>query len=158
MTTGNGQQQDPSHIAVAAGLGEQTPLLHAILSTLRGETMEIAVSDAAGREMLLEKFPVTGRKRVLAYRTGNGYDGLTIPTTGVLVVPANEGRLGSQWVNAGANPIILYLSDQKRGGVPAVWLNANGGAWDGRFANLAWAGNIFAVAQTAASTLVGGEL
>lgn len=163
MASGNGNGStpstpDPSHVAVAAGLGEQTPILAAILAELRTELMEVGVSDAAGRELILEQHPVAGCKRVLAYRTGNGTDGLAVPTTGVMVFPANEARIGLTVINSGANAIILYLSDQKRAGVPCVFLNAAGGSWDGRFGAMPWAGNVFAVAQVGASTLVGGEI
>src|SRR6185437_2328201 len=94
---------DPSHVAVAAGLGEQTPILAAILAELRSDTIEVGVSDALGREMMLEQFPVAGCKRVLAHRTGNGTDGLAVPTAGVLVFAANEARLGLTLINSGAN-------------------------------------------------------
>lgn len=157
MPSGNGLP-DPAHVAIAAGLGEQTPYLRAILAELRGELLEVGVSDAYGRELTLDQFPVPGRKRVLAYRTGNGFAALPVPTAGVLALMANEARLGLQLVNTGANPITLYLADQARAGVPVVWLASSGGAWDGRFGNIGWAGNVFAVAQTGASTLAGGEL
>jgi hypothetical protein len=148
---------DPSHVAIAAGLGEQTPYLKAILAELRGELVEVGVSDAYGRELTLDQFPVAGRKRVLAYRTGNGFAAFPVPTTGVLALAANEARLGLVLINSGSVPVLLYLADQPRSGVPCVWLAA-AGAWDGRFSNLLWAGNVFAVAQGAASTLTGGEL
>jgi hypothetical protein len=157
MASGNGHQVSPSMIAVAAGLGEQTPLLAAILAELRSGALEVGVSDALGREMILNKFPVTGAKRALAYRTGNGFDALNVTTTGVLALPANEARLGLTISNAGANPVILYLADGKRAGVPAIWLGT-GATWDGRVGNVAWAGNVFAVATTATSTLAGGEI
>ena len=149
---------DPSHVAIAAGLGEQTPYLRAILAELRSDILEVGVSDAQGRELVLDKFPVSGRKRVLVYRTGNGFDSLPVPTAGTLVLAANEARLGLTLINTGANPIVLYLADGRRSGVPAVWLAATGGTWDGRFGTLAWSGNVYAAAQTGASTLAGGEL
>ena len=157
MPAGNGLP-DPSHVAIAAGLGEQTPYLKAILAALRGETVELGVSDAYGRELTLDQFPVAGRKRVLAYRTGNGFAALAVPTAGVLALAANEARLGMLLVNTGSNAVALYLSDLARAGVPVVWLAASGGAWDGRLGSLLWSGNVFAVAQTGASTLAGGEL
>jgi hypothetical protein len=107
---------------------------------------------------VLDSWPVAGLKRVLVRRTGNGSDGLAVPTTpGVLVVPPNEGRLGMTWINTGANPVILYLADQQLKGRPCVWLAAGGGAWDGRFGSVTWQGNVWAVAQAGATTLVGGE-
>lgn len=154
---GNGLP-DPSHVAIAAGLGEQTPYLRAMLAELRGAVLEIAVHDAAGRELTLDRFPVPGRKRVLAYRTGNGFASLSVPTTGTPVLAANEARLGLRLWNTSANAVLLYLSDQARAGVPCVWLAANSGAWDGLYSQLLWAGNVYAVAQGGVGTLVGGEL
>jgi hypothetical protein len=129
-------------------------ILQAALAELR--TIEVCVADSLGRQLILEQFPAAGAKRVLVYRTGNGFDGLTIPTTGQLVLPANEARFGLQLQNTGANNIILYLSDQARRGVPAVLLNPNG-AWSGFFGQTLWCGNVYAVAQGGPSTLVGGE-
>lgn|SRR6185312_6341508 len=149
---------DAATLTAAMELGQIRALLQALVAESRAEILEVGVSDAAGRELVLDQFPVTGAKRVLAYRTGNGSDDYAVPTTGVLLLPANEARLGCQFVNIGANAVILYLADQRKSGVPAVWLAASGGAWDGRFGNLLWSGNVFAVAQTGATTLVGGEL
>ena len=158
MPGANGHIIDPSGVALATLMAEHTPLLHSILAELRSDTIDLGVSDAQGREMVLDQFPVAGSRRVLVYRTGNGTDGLAVPTTGVLVFAANEARLGMRLTNSGANPIVLYLTDQQKAGSPAVWLAAAGGSWDGLYGNVAWAGRVFAVAQTAASTLVGGEL
>ena len=157
MASSNGTDQ-ASAVAAATGLAEVTVLLHSLLAQSRVEPINLGISDAHGQGLTLEHWPVTGTKRVLAYRTGNGYDGLSVPTTGILLAGPNEARIGSNWSNSGTNPIILYLSDQQRKGVPAVWLSANGGSWDGLWSGLVWAGNIFAVAQTATSTIVGGEL
>jgi hypothetical protein len=143
---------------MAAGLGEIEAILKALLAETRSEIVNLGVSDAQGRELTLEHWPAVGSKRVLANRTGNGTDGLAVPTTGVLFLTPNEARLGLEVVNSGTNPIIVYLSDQQRKGVPCVWLAASGGAWDGMFGNLPWCGNVFLVAQTAASSIVGGEL
>jgi hypothetical protein len=160
MANGNGQPQriDPSGVALATLMGEHTPLLASILAELRSGAIEVGVGDVQFREMVLDQFPVPGAKRILAYRTGNGFAALQVPTTGVLALAANEARLGMSLINTGANAITLYLSDQARSGIPTIWLAASGGAWDGRLGNIAWAGNVFAVAQTTASTLAGGEV
>jgi hypothetical protein len=151
--------REPSTIALAAGIGELEGLLAALLAETRAEPIQLGVSDAHGQGLTLEHWPVTGTKRVLAYRTGNGLgSGLAVPTTGVLVFPANEARIGCTLVNMGANAALVYLSDQARQGAPTIWLAANGGSWDGMFGNVTWAGNIFAVAITTATTFAGGEL
>lgn len=156
MSNSNGT--NPSAIAVAAGIGTLEGLVSSLLAEARAETVQLGVSDTPSREMVLEHWPVPGCKRLLAHRTGNGFDSLAVPTTGVLALPPNEARLGSRFVNSGTNAIVLYLANAQRPGVPAVWLAASGGVWDGRFGELPWAGNVFAVALVGASTLVGGEL
>lgn len=159
MATGNGQAPviDPSNVAATVELAKGTQLLSAILAAARGQLIDISVTNDSRREMVLEDFPVAGLKRVVVYRTGNGTDGLVVPTAGVEVVKANEARLGMTWVNSGSNAIILYLASAQKPGVPCVYLVANGGSWDGRFGGVTWGGNVWAVAQTAQSTIVGGE-
>lgn len=152
---------DPSHVAVAAGLGEQTPILASILAELRSGVLQIGAADVRARELVLDQFPVPGSKRVLPYRTGNGSDGLAIGTTGLtLVIAANEGRLGGMIVNAGANAVILYLTERNAPaeGIPAIWLAASGGSWDFRLGNVLWCGNVSAIAITAASSLTVAEV
>lgn len=150
---------DDTVLMAIVELGKQTALMHSALAEARTDALELAVGDFQGREMVLDQFPVPGAKRVIVGRTGNGFDSLAVPTTGVLALPPNEGRLGMRLVNSGAtNAIILYLADQKRAGIPAVWLAPAGGAWDGRLGNVLWAGNVFAVAQLGASALTGGEV
>jgi hypothetical protein len=150
---------DPSNVAVTVELAEQTARLSAILAELRSEVPQLAVTDAVPQEMVLEHWPVTGLKRVLVRRTGNGTGttGITVPTTGTLLLPPNEGRVGMNWVNSGANAIAICLSDAARAGFPALWLGPNGGSWDGRFGAVTWCGNVFAVAITGSSTIIGGE-
>ena len=156
----------PSMIAVAAGLGEQTPVLAAILAELRSGTLEMSVSDAQRRELILNKFPVTGAKRALVYRTGNGNDATAVATATyatpvqAVVLNANQARLGGRIVNTGTNAIVLYLTERAVPvvGVPAVYLAASGGAWDLLLGNVLWCGNVSAVAQTGASTLTVAEV
>src|SRR5581483_11085722 len=135
-------------------LGKQTELLQALLGKERTDVLEVAVSDGLHREMVLERFPVAGAKRVIANRTTTGNDNLGVPTTGVLVVGANSARLGGLIVNAGATPVILYLnrSGLATPGAGAIYLAA-GASWDFRLGNLLWCGSVSAVAQGASSTL-----
>ena len=154
----NGRVIDPSNVAVTVELARMTQLLGAQLAELRSETPQIAVTDAAPQEMVLEHWPVAGLKRVLVRRTGNGTAGVTVGTAGLLLLPPNEGRLGMRWANSGAtNAAVLYLAAAALNGVPCVWLAPNGGTWDGRFGGVTWHGNVFAVAAAATTTLVGGE-
>jgi len=150
----------PEVVAYGVELGKQTELLQALLGKERTDVLEVAVADSLHREMVLERFPVAGAKRVIANRTTTGNDNLLVPTTGVEVVGANSARLGGSIVNSGANNVILYLA---RGGLAApgagaIWLVANGGSWDFRLGNLLWCGSVSAVAQVAASSLTVAEV
>jgi hypothetical protein len=152
-------------VTIALELGTQTGLLQALLAAARTENVQVGVSDAQAQEMTLEHFPVAGSRRVLVRRTGNGNDNFPLPTTGALVLPANEARLGCRITNTGANPVLLYLADQARKGAPAIYLGVAtpgnevlGASWDGRLGTIAWAGNVFAVPQGGATTLAIAEL
>lgn len=160
MAGGNGMMVDSAQAAVAVELAKHTQLLASILAQSRTDLIEVAVADSEHREMVLEKFPVSGAKRVLAYRTSTGTDGLAVPTTGVLVVSANTGRVGGQIVNSGSNAVILYLcaAGKAQTGAGAIWLGAGGGSWDFRLGNVLWCGSVSAVAQVASSTLTVAEV
>lgn len=138
-------------------------MLRKILAQLRTSTPEVAVGDNSQRELVLEQWPVAGSRRVIAYRTGQGTDGLAIATTVTDVMQGNPARMGGAIVNSGANPIILYLAKPGSvglggGGHPSIYLAATGGAWDFRLGNVTWCGHVCAIAQTAASTLTVAEV
>jgi hypothetical protein len=154
----NGTVIDPSNVAATVELARMVQLLGAVLAELRGEDTQLAVSDAVQQEMTLEHWPVAGLKRVLIRRTGYGTSGVSVGTTGQLLVPPNEARLGMRWTNSGAtNAAVLYLSDAARNAVPCVYLAPNGGTWEGRFGGVTWHGNVFATAAAATTTIIGGE-
>jgi len=131
-----------------------------IAEQLDNNIFELCLTDAISEAGTgwLKDFPAPGITRRILQRTGLGWNNLSVPTTGIQLLVANDSRVGCTVINSGTNAIILYLSDQQRPGIPTVWLAASGGAWDGRFANNAWCGNVFAVAQTGASSVCGGEL
>jgi hypothetical protein len=139
--------------------------LAAILAELRSGALEMSVSDSHRRELILSKFPVTGAKRALVYRTGAGSDGVTVPATGAaqaaLVLVSNQSRLGGRIVNSGTNPVILYLTERPvpAAGVPAIFLPTGGaGAWDLRLGNVVWCGNVSALGQGGTSTITVAEV
>ena len=164
MSNGNGQV-DPSGVALATLMGEHTPLLASILAELRAGTLEVAVGDQKLRQMVLDQFPVSGCKRVVAYRTGNGTDSQAVATgtyaapINGLILPANEARLGGRIVNTGTVVVNLYLTDRPAPvlGVPVVALAANA-AWDFQLGQLTWCGNVSAVAISGTSTLTVAEV
>ena len=63
------QVDEHTSLTAAVELALQTGLLQAILAQLRTEVMEVGVSDAITAEMVLDKHPVSGVKRILARRT-----------------------------------------------------------------------------------------
>lgn len=161
-TNGNGAQM--ANVQAAVELAEQTAVLHALLAATRAGVLNIAVADNIQSELVMNEFPVSGAKRVIARRYGNGSDSFAVPTTGVQILPVNEARLGGVIVNAGANPVILYLTSQTTSaqslpfkGKPALWLAASGGSWDFRAGNVTWCGAVFGVAQTAGTTITVAE-
>lgn len=154
----NGSNGETVAAVTAADTAEQTQYLRAILAELRSDLLQIGVLDGSRREMILDQWPVPGSKRILAYRTGNGTDSVSVTTTGLLIMTANEARIGSSWTNSGSFPALLYLANAQRAGVLTLWLAANGGSWDGRISGLPWAGHVFAVGSGGTTTLVGGEL
>lgn len=141
-------------------------LLEALLAQARSGVLEVAVTDAERRQLVLDQWPVVGAKRIVAYRTGNGSDSVAVATATIstpatqIVLGGNEGRIGGQIVNNGSNAIILYLTDRPVPveGVPAIYLAAAGGSWDFRLGNVLWCGNVSAVAQTSAGTLTIAEI
>lgn len=150
----------PQQVAANVELGKHSQFLQAILAQLRTQVLQVAVGDTQQQELSLNNFPVAGAKRVIAQRNGAGYDFFSVPTTGALVLSVNEGRLGGQIVNSGANAVVLYLwaNGAAGAGKPAIWLAPNGGSWDFRLGNLTWCGSVSAVAQTGASTLSVAEV
>ena len=151
---------DSGTVASAVELAKQTAILGELLRQDRADLLDIGVGDFQGREMILEQFPTTGSRRVIAFRTGNGNPSMTVPTAGVLALPDNAGRLGGQIVNSGGAAVVLYLCGAgiPTQGVPAIYLAANGGSWDFRLGNLLWCGNVTAVAQGSPSTLTVAEV
>lgn len=160
MSTGNGSNTGDASLVAGMELGRVRALLEALLAEARAELLEVAVADVQARELVLDQFPVPGAKRAIAYRTGSGADVFAVPTTGVLVLQANESRLGGTIVNSGANAVLLYLTNTGAAtpGRPAIWLAASGGSWDFRLGNILWSGSVSAVAQVSASTLSVAEV
>ena len=151
---------DSGTVASAVELAKQTAILGELLRQDRADLLDIAIGDFQGREMVLEQFPTAGSRRIIVFRTGAGNPSLAVPTTGVLALPDNAGRLGGAIVNSGTNAVVLYLCGAgiPTQGVPAIYLSANGGAWDFRLGNVLWAGNVTAVALVGASTLTIAEV
>jgi hypothetical protein len=166
MSTAKGfKPGDPATATMAMHAEAQSRLLSSLLAEARSDTLNLAVGDFNGQEITLEKFPVSGIKRLCIRRTGFGFPSFPVTTTPVVAVPVNEGRLGGTIVNTGANAVFLYLGaqitdavPQPEAGIPVIWLVANGGSWDFRLGNVLWAGSVTVVAAAATSTLTIAEV
>lgn len=149
--------------ATSRGIGHLESRLRVIAALLATDLLEVVVGGAEN-DQELENSPVQGRRRyVIARRTRGGDDAvypIAFDQAAHDVAPANPGRLGGQIVNAGANPVMLYLSlarEVAAGGKAAIWLGANGGSWDFRLSNVLYGGPVSAVARVGATSLTLAE-
>lgn len=102
-------------------------------------------------------------RRLRITRHGRGGDSLVIPSAlsaTSTICTANEGRMGLQIVNYGANNLFVYLAAyddlMAAGGgetVPSLWLKSGGGSWDGEFAECLWGGNVTVRADAGTTTI-----
>jgi hypothetical protein len=161
--------ETPQAAHVRQELSDQSDTLHTLVTVGRARPEGLAVGDfVLAQDILLHDWPVAGAERLVAYRTGSGFDGFTVPqSTAVpqnsLLVHSTAARLGLQIVNVGAFPVILYLTNRPvpAAGAPAIYLAANGGAnsyWRGLIGQSAWCGNVSAVAVGGISTLTIAEV
>ena len=77
----------------------------------------------------------------------------------------NEGRMGLEIVNYGANNLFIYLANMNmllgtpgQFTCPCLWLKAGGGSWDGEFSEGLWGGSVCARADNATTTLAMAEI
>ena len=151
-------QHDAGTAALVAELGHVTGLLHQMLAAERAELVQLVVLNTPPTVERMDGFPQRGSSRLLMRRTGNGAVAATVDTTGELVIPGNEARVGGQIVNTGTVGVTLYLADKAGAAIPALWLAPSGGAWDFRLGSILWAGDVFAVADSTTTPLTWGEL
>lgn len=159
---------DDAHLAaMAASLGAIHHQLGQLLAEDRGAIDQIAVTNDEQQDILLGNTPGPGMRRLIVHRTGTGNDNLSVPTTGVRVLSATQGRLGLSICNTGTVGVILYLAqwpnsspaqlNRITAGKPALYLAAGVGTWDGRGGNSLWCGSVGAVGIGGTGTLVVGE-
>lgn len=154
------QYDAPPHVIVP----DTTNIEHALkqISKLTQQQLtQICLTDRETPQSRLENFPVPGACRYIVMRAGEGGDYTLTANTPLLILEANESRIGSQFVNVGAAAVKLYLRVdlQSVSGVissaatPIIGLSAGGGAWDGRINEIPWCGNVIAVAGTGGSEI-----
>lgn len=108
-------------------------------------------------------FPVEGGTRWIIPRLATGGT-FGVPTAPVLLLPANNRRLGGTIVNKGAHNINLFLAGPNTvaasggAGIAPVWLKSEGGSWDFRLGSLLWCGSVCATAETAESSVTVAEV
>ena len=136
-------------LAVVQRLGEQ-------LIAERAGITQLCVTDREPAQLQMRNFPVPGAQRLIVRRPGAGGSYTLTASTPMLLVAANENRLGLTVVNSSAHAITLYGSTDLlepgssaplAAGAPQAILPA-GQSWDGRLGNLQWCGSVLAVDST----------
>jgi hypothetical protein len=126
------------------------------LSGLMADGLEELAAGGAAQNQWLENSPAPGRRRFIQSDRSAGQDAAPIALGPAMspVLPAQPGRLGGVIVNAGANPVTLYLAiaTASPGGRAAIWLPA-GATWLFLLGNVLWTGPVSAIATTAPGTL-----
>jgi hypothetical protein len=123
---------------------------------------DVVLGDFDHPEPVLLVSPPARRLRI----TRHGGGGEAIPVTNVIgpLVTPNEGRMGLEVVNYGANNCFLYLvamSGLIGSGpftCPVLWLKSGGGSWDGEFSEGLWGGSVCAKTDTGTTTLAIAEI
>jgi hypothetical protein len=123
---------------------------------------DVVMGDFDHPEPVLLVSPPARRLRIT--RHGGGGEAIPVAATIGSLLTANEGRMGLEIVNYGANNCFLYLTglQELRGPgpftCPVLWLAKGGGAWDGEFSEGLWGGNVCAKADTGTTTLTIAEV
>jgi hypothetical protein len=120
---------------------------------------DVIAGDFKGPESVLLSNPPVRRLRIT--KKCHGFESLAITNVGdpVQIAESNEGRLGGQVVNTGANPCYIYpapandLAGMPVGNRPGMWLSASGGSWDFTISDIVWGGSVCALSITGATTL-----
>lgn len=110
-----------------------------------------------------ENWPTMGGQREIRVTMARGNYNLTVAAaTYTDLVAANDGRGGLNVQNTGSNPCYVFLTtarfaQDQNGVVAAGYLAPSGGAWDGRFGDAEWVGDV-SVYSTLGTTLCWGEV
>jgi len=117
---------------------------------------DVVMGDFDHPEPVLLVSPPARRLRIT--RHAHGAPAMAVTQTPMQILGSNEGRMGLEIVNYGANNLFLYLGnlDDVIGGAQmgVLWLKSGGGAWDGEFSEGLWGGNIVGAADNAAGTTI----
>lgn len=117
---------------------------------------DVVMGDFDHPEPVLLVSPPARRLRIT--RHAHGGPAVTVTQAPMPIVTANEGRMGLEVVNYGANNLFLYLGalDDVIGGAQlgVIWLRSAGGSWDGELSEGLWGGNICGAADNAAGTTI----
>jgi hypothetical protein len=117
---------------------------------------DVVMGDFDHPEPVLLTSPPARRLRIT--RHAHGSPAMTVTQAPMPMLVSNEGRMGLQIVNYGANNLFLYLGalDDVIGGAQlgVLWLRSGGGSWDGDFSEGLWGGNVCGAADNAAGTTI----
>jgi hypothetical protein len=123
---------------------------------------DVVMGDFDHPEAVLLTSPPARRLRIT--RHGGGGEAIPVTTAINPLLLPNEGRMGLEIVNYGANNCFLYLTSMSNligGGpftCPVLWLKAAGGSWDGEFSEGLWGGSVCAKSDLATTTLAIAEV
>lgn len=148
--------------AHAAELATTNALLRAMVTGQRADLVHLCVTDREPAQLEMKNFPVPGSKRLIVRRSGQGGTYAVAQNTPLLLVAANENRLGGELVNSGGATITLFLSvdllepgsaTPLAGGAAQMALASNA-TWDFRLGTLLWCGNVVGVCTASGGTTV----
>jgi hypothetical protein len=147
---------------LAEGLSAMNGLLERLLTTERADVAQLCVTDREPAQSVMRNFPVARACRYIVRRQGNGGLFVLAAGTPLEVVQPNEDRLGGQIVNAGANPVTLFLAADLLSpgsatpltqGAPQIVVPANG-TWNFLLGRLLWCGSVIALSTAGSSVSV----
>lgn len=119
---------------------------------------DVVMGDFDHPEPVLLVSPPARRLRIT--RHGAGGEAIQVASTISQILLPNEGRMGLEIVNYGANNLFVYLTNinnlQGPGPFtcPVLWLKSAGGAWGGEFSEGLWGGSVCAKADNVAGTTI----
>lgn len=157
-----GGSESAALTAVAAELATTNELLRRLLTLQRSDLVHLCVTDREPAQLIMANFPVPGAKRLIVRRSGMGGTFAAGANTPLLLVAANENRLGGELVNSGSNPITLFLSvdllepgtaTPLAGGAAQMTIVA-GASWDFRLGTILWCGNVVGLSTSGTTVTV----
>lgn len=143
-------------------LAEELRLLRGLLAQEQSETRQLCVTDREPPERRMENFPLPGTRRLIVRRPGAGGQYALQVNTPLLILEANENRLGGRITGDPVNAITLFLSTDLLSPGSGNPLNVAAAqirlpaadAWDLKLGDVLWCGHVIALATVASTVCV----